>query len=168
MLVFRVNCGTSAVHLLPIEEQIDMASTTVTLFGNLTRDPELTFTTAGQGKLDFSIACNEYWNDKNGERQEKTSYFDIIAWRNLAEDAANLLEKGLPVVIVGRMEQQTWEDKETGKPRSKVQVVADRIAVNVTGISSVSRKVRDAGDAPKKAAKPAPKKAVVEEEDEPF
>ena len=119
--------------------------------------------------MDFSIACNEYWNDKNGERQEKTSYFDIVAWRNLAEDAANLLEKGLPVVIVGRMEQQTWEDKETGKPRSKVQVVADRIAVNVTGISSVSRKVRDNADAPaKKASKPAPKKAVVEEEDEPF
>lgn len=146
-----------------------MASTTVTLFGNLTRDPELTFTSAGQGKLDFSIACNEYWNDKNGERQEKTSYFDIVAWRNLAEDAGSILEKGLPVVIVGRMEQQTWEDKETGKPRSKVQVVADRIAVNVTGLGSVTRKVRDDKDASaKKVSKPAPKKVVVEEEDEPF
>ena len=157
-----------------------MASTTVTLIGNLTRDPELTFTSAGQGKIEFSIACNEYWNDKNGERQEKTSYFDVVAWRNLAEDAASILEKGLSVVVSGRLEQQTWDDKETGKPRSKVQVVADRIAANVTGLAAISRKARSengggnggrpsipmkatAGKATASKAKP-----VVQEEDEPF
>ena len=143
-----------------------MASTTVTVTGNLTRDPELTFTTSGQGKLDFSIACNEYWNDKNGERQEKTSYFDIVAWRNLAEDGANVLEKGMGVVITGRLEQQTWEDKETKKSRSKVQIVADRIAVNVGGISAITRKTRSEGDAPRKQA-PKTTSRVVEEE-EPF
>ena len=74
-----------------------MASTTVTLFGNLTRDPDLTFTTAGQGKLDFSIACNEYWNDKNGERQEKTSYFDIVAWR----ETVTLEREGERWLVVG-------------------------------------------------------------------
>jgi len=150
-----------------------MASTTVTLIGNLTRDPELTFTTAGQGKIEFSIACNEYWNDKNGERQEKTSYFDVIAWRNLAEDAASILEKGLSVVVSGRLEQQTWEDKETGKPRSKVQVVADRIAANVTGLAAISRKARaENGDGGRKSIpmkQTASKaKAVVQEDEEPF
>jgi single-strand DNA-binding protein len=144
-----------------------MASTQVTLIGNLTSDPELKFMTNGSGKLEFSIACNEYWTDKEGERQEKTSYFDVIAWRNLAEEGANILEKGMGVVIVGRMEQQTWEDKETGAKRSRVQVLADNIGARVGGLESVERKKRsEDGGAKKPAGKPAPKK--VAEEDEPF
>jgi single-strand DNA-binding protein len=144
-----------------------MASTQVTLIGNLTSDPELKFMTNGSGKLEFSIACNEYWTDKEGERQEKTSYFDVVAWRNLAEEGANILEKGMGVVIVGRMEQQTWEDKETGAKRSRVQVLADNIGARVGGLESVERKKRsEDGGAKKPAGKPAPKK--VAEEDEPF
>jgi single-strand DNA-binding protein len=144
-----------------------MASTQVTLIGNLTSDPELKFMTNGSGKLEFSIACNEYWTDKEGERQEKTSYFDVIAWRNLAEEGANILEKGMGVVIVGRMEQQTWEDKETGAKRSRVQVLADNIGARVGGLESVERKKRsEDGGAKRPAGKPAPKK--VAEEDEPF
>jgi single-strand DNA-binding protein len=144
-----------------------MASTQVTLIGNLTSDPELKYMTNGSGKLEFSIACNEYWTDKEGERQEKTSYFDVVAWRNLAEEGANILEKGMGVVIVGRMEQQTWEDKETGAKRSRVQVLADNIGARVGGLESVERKKRsEDGGAKKPAGKPAPKK--VAEEDEPF
>lgn len=144
-----------------------MASTQVTLIGNLTSEPELKYMTNGSGKLEFSIACNEYWTDKEGERQEKTSYFDIVAWRNLAEEGANILEKGMGVVIVGRMEQQTWEDKETGAKRSRVQVLADNIGARVGGLASVTRKTRsdDGGKKPAQT-KSAPKK--VAEEDEPF
>lgn len=144
-----------------------MASTQVTLIGNLTSDPELKFMTNGSGKLEFSIACNEYWTDKEGERQEKTSYFDIVAWRNLAEEGANILEKGMGVIVVGRMEQQTWEDKETGAKRSRVQVLADNIGPRVGGLASVTRKTRSEDGAKKAPAKPAPAKKVVED-DEPF
>lgn len=144
-----------------------MASTQVTLIGNLTSDPELKFMTNGSGKLEFSIACNEYWTDKEGERQEKTSYFDIVAWRNLAEEGANILEKGMGVIVVGRMEQQTWEDKETGAKRSRVQVLADNIGPRVGGLASVTRKTRSDDGAKKAPAKPAPAKKVVED-DEPF
>jgi single-strand DNA-binding protein len=144
-----------------------MASTQVTLIGNLTSEPELKYMTNGSGKLEFSIACNEYWTDKEGERQEKTSYFDIVAWRNLAEEGANILEKGMGVIVVGRMEQQTWEDKETGAKRSRIQVLADNIGARVGGLESVERKKRsEDGGAKKPASKPAPKK--VAEEDEPF
>ena len=144
-----------------------MASTQVTLIGNLTSDPELKFMTNGSGKLEFSIACNEYWTDKEGERQEKTSYFDIVAWRNLAEEGANILEKGMGVIVVGRMEQQTWEDKETGAKRSRVQVLADNIGPRVGGLASVTRKTRSDDGAKKAPAKTAPAKKVVED-DEPF
>lgn len=144
-----------------------MASTQVTLVGNLTSDPELKFLTGGSAKLEFSIACNEYWNDKDGERQEKTSYFDIVAWRNLAEDGANILEKGMSVVVVGRMEQQTWEDKETGAKRSRVQVLADRIGANVGGLSAVTRKARSEDGGAKKPA-PQKKTQVIPEDEEPF
>jgi single-strand DNA-binding protein len=146
-----------------------MASTAVTIYGNLTSDPELKFLTGGAPKLEFSIACNEYWNDKDGERQEKTSYFDVVAWRNLAEDAANILEKGMSVIIVGRLEQQTWEDKETGAKRSRVQLLADRIGANVGGLSEVTRKPRSEGEGGAKKANPVKKAtAKVVEEDEPF
>lgn len=143
-----------------------MASTQVTLIGNLTSDPTLKFMTNGSGKLEFSIACNEYWTDKEGERQEKTSYFDVIAWRNLAEEGANILEKGMGVIVVGRMEQQTWEDKETGAKRSRVQVLADNIGPRVGGLASVERKTRSEDGGKKPASKPATKKVV--EEEEPF
>lgn len=145
-----------------------MASTTVTLYGNLTQDPELKFMTNGSAKLEFGLACNEYWNDKDGERQEKTSFFDIVAWRNLAEDAANILEKGMSVIVVGRVEQQTWEDKETGAKRSRVQILADRIGANVGGLASVSRKTRSEEGGAKKVAPQKKVASKVTEEDEPF
>jgi len=145
-----------------------MSASNVTITGNLTQDPELKFMTSGTAKLDFSVAVNEYWTDKEGERQEKTSFLNVVAWRNLAEDAAAVLEKGLSVIVSGRLEQNSWEDKETGEKRSRVQILADRIAINVGGISAVTRKSRsEDGGAKKAPAKKAPQQKITEE-DEPF
>ena len=83
-----------------------MSASPVTLVGNLTADPELKFLPTGVGKLAFSIAVNHYWTDQDGEKQEKTSFFNVVAWRNLAEDAANVLAKGVRVVVTGRLEQR--------------------------------------------------------------
>lgn len=152
-----------------------MATAPVTLVGRLTQDPELKFLGNGTPKLSFSIAVNHFWKDASGETQEKTHFFNVIAWRNMAEDAAAILEKGLQVIVQGRLEQESWDDKETGKKQSRVVILADEIGATVRGISAVSRKEAGegkqggarAGSAVAKAqAKVAPK--VVEEEDEPF
>ena len=111
------------------------------LIGNVTQDPELTFTTSGQARLGFSIACNYVWYDNAGEKQEKVSYFNIVAWRYVAEAGARVLEKGVGAVVSGRWEQRSYEDKE-GNKRSTVEFVADTIAVNTLSLESIERRKR--------------------------
>ena len=149
-----------------------MSASPVTLVGNLTADPSLSFLTNGTAKLTFSIAVNHYWTDQSGEKQQKPSYFNVIAWRNLAEDGGNVLGKGVKVVVTGRLEQRSYEDKE-GVKKSVVEVVADNIGLAVSSVESYVRKERSAEGAPaaKSAARPAaPKRIsqVVTEEEEPF
>ena len=121
-----------------------MSASPVTLIGNLTADPELKFLPTGVGKLAFSIAVNHYWTDTDGEKQEKVSFFNIVAWRNLADDAANVLTKGVRVVVTGRLER-SWDDKETGAKRSTVEVLADNIGLAVGNIESFVRKQKPEG-----------------------
>ena len=100
---------------------------TVTLVGNITRDPELRFTPSGQPTATFGLAVNRRWqNRQTQEWEEATSFFDVVCWRDLAENAALSLAKGMWVVVSGRLEQRTWET-EDGERRSKVEVVADDI-----------------------------------------
>jgi len=117
-----------------------MSSAPVTITGNLTADPEVRFFDSGAQKLSFSVAVNNFWTDAKGEKQEKTSFFNVVAWRNLADDAVKTLEKGLRVVVTGRLEQESWDDKETGKKRSTVNILADEIGISVRGIESIRRK----------------------------
>lgn len=124
-----------------------MSASPVTLVGNLTADPELKFLPTGVGKLAFSIAVNHYWTDQDGEKQEKTSFFNVVAWRNLAEDAANVLAKGVRVVVTGRLEQRSWDDKESGAKRSTIEVLADNIGLSVGNIDSFVRKQKAEGGA---------------------
>jgi len=124
-----------------------VSASPVTLVGNLTADPELKFLPTGVGKLAFSIAVNHYWTDQDGEKQEKTSFFNVVAWRNLAEDAANVLAKGVRVVVTGRLEQRSWDDKESGAKRSTVEVLADNIGLSVGNIDSFVRKQKAEGGA---------------------
>jgi len=119
-----------------------MSSAPVTITGNLTADPEIRYFDSGAGKLSFSVAVNNFWTDAKGEKQEKTSYFNVIAWRNLAEDAVRVLEKGIRVTVTGRLEQETWDDKETGKKRSAVNVLADEIGISVRNIETLQRKAK--------------------------
>jgi single-strand DNA-binding protein len=125
-----------------------VSASPVTLVGNLTADPELKFLPTGVGKLTFGIAVNHYWTDQDGEKQEKTSFFNITAWRNLAEESANVLTKGVKVVVTGRLEQRSWDDKETGAKRSTVEVLADNIGLSVGNIESFVRKQRAEGATP--------------------
>ena len=99
----------------------------VTLVGNITRDPELRFTPSGQATATFGLAVNRRWqNRQTQEWEEATSFFDVVCWREQAENASESLARGSRVIVTGRLEQRSWETPE-GEKRSKVEVVADEI-----------------------------------------
>jgi single-strand DNA-binding protein len=102
-----------------------MAENTITLVGNLTRDPELRFTTGGRGVASFGIAVGRRYQ-VNGEWQEQTSYFNITAWGQLGENAAATLAKGSRVIVTGRLEQREYTTRE-GDKRTAIEVVADEL-----------------------------------------
>ena len=99
----------------------------ITLVGNITRDPELRFTPSGAPTASFGLAVNRRWqNRQTNDWEEATSFFDIVCWREMAENAAESLSKGSRVIVTGRLEQRSWETQE-GEKRSKIEVVADEI-----------------------------------------
>jgi single-strand DNA-binding protein len=99
----------------------------VTLVGNVTRDPELRFTNTGQPTASFGLAVNRRWqNRQTQEWEEAVSFFDIVCWREMAENVSETLTRGARVMVAGRLEQRSWETQE-GDKRSKVEVVADEI-----------------------------------------
>ena len=98
----------------------------VVLMGNLTRDPEVRYVTSGTAVTDVSLAINRYRTDKNtNQRIEETTFVDVTLWGRTAEIAGEYLGKGRPVLIEGRLQQDQWEDKETGQKRSKLKVVGE-------------------------------------------
>jgi single-strand DNA-binding protein len=102
-------------------------SDTISIVGTLGREPELRYTAGGQAMCTFSVAVTRKWKDNAGEAKEQTSWFDVTAWREMAEHVAASLGKGSRVIVVGRPETREWEDKDTGKKRTAFQIVADAI-----------------------------------------
>lgn len=103
-----------------------MNDSQVVLVGNVVRDLELKYTPSGRPTASFSLAVSRSWKDSDGTRQERTSYFDVVAWSTLAENVAASVNKGTRVIVTGRLEQRTWETKE-GEKRSVVEIVADEV-----------------------------------------
>lgn len=97
----------------------------VILMGNLTRDPETRATPGGQSVTNFSLAVNRTWRDANGENKEAVSYIDCVAWGKPGEIIAQYLGKGRAVLVSGRLDQRSWDDKDTGAKRSKVEVIVE-------------------------------------------
>jgi single-strand DNA-binding protein len=105
------------------------SATTIT--GNLTRDPEIRYTREGQATTTLGVAVNRRWqNRETGEWDEATSFFDVVTWRELAENVALSLTKGMRVVVTGRLEQRSWETEE-GDRRFKVEIVADEVGASL-------------------------------------
>lgn len=103
------------------------AGNTVTIMGNVTRDPELRFTPSGQANSRFGVAVNRRWQDRtSGEWQEATSFFDVVCWREMAENVSESLPKGSRVIVTGRLEQRSYDDKD-GNKRNVVEIIADEI-----------------------------------------
>ena len=96
----------------------------VILVGNLTRDPEVRYTSGGTAVTDVGLAVNRVWTDRSSnERKEETTFIDVTLWGRTAEIAGEYLSKGRPCLIEGRLQLDQWEDKETGQKRSKLKVV---------------------------------------------
>ncbi len=123
-----------------------MAENTVTLVGNVTRDPELRYTSGGRGVASFGLAVNRRYQS-NGEWQEQTSFFDVVAWGTLGENVAASLNKGTRAVVYGRLEQRSWDTQE-GEKRTKIEVIADEIGPSLRWAqANVEKTARTSGDA---------------------
>ena len=97
----------------------------VMLIGNLTRDPELRHTPKGTAVAELGLAINRVWKDEQGQKQEETTFVDVTLWGRQAELAQQYLTKGNPVFIEGRLNLDTWDDKQTNQKRSRLGVVME-------------------------------------------
>lgn len=99
----------------------------VLLIGNLTRDPEVRYTPKGSAVADLGLAVNRRYTLDNGERVEETTFVDITLWGRQAEIAGQYLSKGRSVFVEGRLQLDTWDDKQTGQKRSKLRVIGENV-----------------------------------------
>ena len=145
----------------------------VIIAGNLTRDPELRYTPKGSAVAKIGMAVNRTWKNEAGENKEEVSFIDIEAWGRQAEVIAQYMRKGRPLLVEGRLKQDTWEDKNTHQKQSKLKVVLE-------SFSFIDSKGPDGGgppgEAPRRparAGKPAEspeggEAPAAEEDDVPF
>ena len=97
----------------------------VILLGNLTRDPEVRYTPKGTAVTELGMAVNRVYTAENGEKREEATFVDVTLWGRTAEIAGEYLKKGRPVFIEGRLQLDTWDDKQSGQKRSKLKVVGE-------------------------------------------
>lgn len=97
----------------------------VTLMGNLTRDPEVRYTSNGTAIAKLGMAINRYWRNQEGQQQEETTFVDVDAFGKQAETIGQYLKKGRPIMVEGRLKLDQWDDKQTGQKRTKLGVVLE-------------------------------------------
>lgn len=106
------------------------------VIGNLTRDPELRSLPSGVKVCSFSVATNRVWKDKNGAKQEAADYHNIVVFGRQAETVAQYMKKGSSILVEGRMQTRSWDDKETGQKKYRTEIVADRTQFGPKGASN--------------------------------
>ena len=117
----------------------------ITVVGNITRDPEMRFTPSGVSKVTFGVAVNRSWrNQQSNEWEEQTSFFNVVCWRELADNVGASLKKGTRVVVTGRLEQRSWET-EQGEKRSVVEIVADEVGPSLRFATAEVHRVERSG-----------------------
>lgn len=134
----------------------------VMLIGNLVADPELRYTPKGTAVTDLRLAVNRVRSNEQGQRQEETTYLDVTLWARQAEIACQYLNKGRAVFIEGRLQTETWEDKNSGQKRSKLKIVGE----NMQFIGGGGGGSRSESPAPEAAAQPQGGSAADEVADE--
>ncbi|MBI5685600.1 MAG: single-stranded DNA-binding protein [Verrucomicrobia bacterium] len=126
----------------------------VFLLGNLTRDPERSYTPKGMALTKFGLAVNHVYTTESGEKREEANFFDIAVWGKQAEAAAQYLSKGRPVLIEGRLRYETWQN-DKGEKRSRISVVAERVQFLGSGQRSGGQEFQEGGPAPERAERPS-------------
>lgn len=97
----------------------------VMIIGRLGANPEIKYTNSGSAVASFSMALSEYWRDKQGEKQEKTEWVNVVAWDRLADQAQSYLQKGSVVYVEGKLQTRSWDDQQ-GQKKYKTEVVANQ------------------------------------------
>ena len=146
-----------------------MPDNSVTLVGNVTRDPELRFTASGQAIATFGLAVNRRFQ-RNGQWEEQTSFFNVTCWGQMGENASESLPKGARVVVTGRLEQRSWETQD-GEKRSTVDVTADEIGPSLRWATChiTKNERREAGEGSgRQVANSAPASGPSYGDEEPF
>jgi single-strand DNA-binding protein len=130
----------------------------VLLLGNVTRDPEVRYTPKGSAVCDLGVAVNRAYTTDSGDKREEVTFVDVTLWGRTAEVASEYLKKGRPVFIEGRLQMDTWDDKQTGQKRTRLRVVADNMQLlggRPSG-GAESGEGRQASAPPKKSAPSEP------------
>jgi single-strand DNA-binding protein len=99
----------------------------VILVGNLTRDPELRYTPKGMAIAKIGLAVNRNWTSESGEKKEEVTFVDVDIFGRTAENVAQYMKKGRPILVEGRLRLDQWDDKQTGQKRSRLGVVAETV-----------------------------------------
>jgi single-strand DNA-binding protein len=130
----------------------------VILLGNLTRDPEVRYTPKGTAVTELGMAVNRVYSGENGEKREETTFVDVTLWGRTAEIAGEYLKKGRPVFIEGRLQLDTWDDKQSGQKRSKLKVVGEGLQLlgGRPGSGGGGGGGDEEGGPPRSSSRPAP------------
>jgi single-strand DNA-binding protein len=140
----------------------------VILVGNLGADPDMRYTPSGQGVCELRIATSESWNDKNGQRQERTEWHRVVVWGKRAEVCSKYLSKGRQVYVEGRIQTRTYDDKE-GNKRYITEVIAQRVQfLGSRGDGGGETQYIPSGDVAPDRADFAPAGAAAGDDDIPF
>jgi single-strand DNA-binding protein len=106
--------------------------------GNLTRDPDIKYTKRGSAVAELSLALNRSWLDDAGQKKEEVTYVEVTFFGRTAEVAGEYLKKGRQVYLEGRLALESWEDKDTGKKRTKLKVIGETLRLLGSGGSGGS------------------------------
>ncbi len=129
----------------------------VILLGNLTRDPEVRYTPKGTAVTDLGLAVNRTYTADNGEKREEVTFVDVTFWGRTAEVAGEYLKKGRPVFVEGRLQLDSWDDKQSGQKRSKLKVIGENMQMLGAPRGGGSGGGGDEeSSAPSRSTKPAP------------
>lgn len=117
------------------------------LIGRITKDPQLKTTPGGQSVCSFSIATNRTWTDKNGQKQEQSEFHNIVAWGKTAENISAYLTKGCEILVEGRLQTRSWDDKQ-GNKRYTTEIVAETVQFGAKPQGGAKKATQDEGMPP--------------------
>ncbi|MFZ4598473.1 MAG: single-stranded DNA-binding protein [Terrimicrobiaceae bacterium] len=150
----------------------------VTLIGNVTRDPEVKFTPKGSAVTDIGLAINRNYTLDNGEKREEVTFVDVTFWGRQAETIGEYVKKGRSIYVEGRLQLDTWDDKQSGQKRSKLRVVGENFQFLGNRAGGAAGSDEESGgqpserqsrpSAPAQRSRPTPPAASEPDDDIPF